>query len=213
MEMIHALAEAYAEKFSSSEPAWAVALSKETREYHPQSHMLSGHVQGRFLSVISQLMQPRYILEIGTFTGYSAGCLAEGLSREGGELHTIECRESEAAVAKKYFNQLPNGHKIQLHIGNAKEIIPTLTHSWDLVFLDADKTGYCEYYTLVMKNLRKGGLLIADNIFFHGEVLQPEITGKNARAIQAFNEMVVNDSSTEKVIVTVRDGLVLILKK
>ena len=89
------------------------------------------------------------------------------------------------------------------------EIIPTLTPTWDLVFLDADKTGYCEYYTLVMKNLRKGGLLIADNIFFHGEVLQPEITGK----IQAFNEMVANDSSTEKVIVTIRDGLVLIVKK
>jgi caffeoyl-CoA O-methyltransferase len=212
MEMIHPLAEAYAEKFSTPEPAWAVALSKETREYHPQSHMLSGHVQGRFLSVISQLMQPRYILEIGTFTGYSAGCLAEGLSREG-ELHTIECRESEAAVAKKYFNQLPNGHQIQLHIGNAMEIIPTLTHSWDLVFLDADKTGYCEYYTQIMKNLRKGGLIIADNIFFHGEVLQPVITGKNARAIHAFTEKIAEDNSTEKVILTVRDGLLLILKK
>lgn len=212
MELIHALAEAYAEKFSSPEPAWAAALSKETREYHPQSHMLSGHVQGRFLSVISQIMQPRYILEIGTFTGYSAGCLAEGLAPTG-ELHTIECRETEAAVAKKYFDQLPNGHQIQLHIGNALEIIPTLTPTWDLVFLDADKTGYCEYYTLVMKNLRKGGLLIADNIFFHGEVLQPEITGKNARAIQTFNEMVAIDSSIEKVIVTVRDGLVLIVKK
>lgn len=212
MEIIHTLAEAYAEKFSSPEPAWAQKLAKETRENHPKSHMLSGHVQGRFLSVLSQIMQPRFILEIGTFTGYSAGCLAEGLLPNG-ELHTIECREADAAVAQEYFNQIPKGKQIHVHVGNAVEIIPTLAPTWDLVFLDADKTGYCAYYPLLIERLRKGGLLIADNIFFHGEVLQTPVSGKNALAIQAFNEKVAADTTTEKVVVTLRDGLLLIVKK
>lgn len=212
MEIIHTLAEAYAEQFSSPEPAWAQTLANETRENHPKSHMLSGHVQGRFLSILSQLMQPRYILEIGTFTGYSAGCLAEGLL-PGGELHTIECRETDAAVAQQYFTRIPNGNQIHVHIGQALAIIPTLAPTWDLVFLDADKTGYCDYYPLIMERLRKGGLLIADNIFFHGEVLQTPITGKNALAINAFNQLVAKDTATEKVVITVRDGLLLVVKK
>jgi caffeoyl-CoA O-methyltransferase len=212
MEIIHTLAEAYAEQFSSPEPVWAQTLANETREKHPKSHMLSGHVQGRFLSILAQLMQPRYILEIGTFTGYSAGCLAEGLL-PGGELHTIECRETDAIVAQQYFTRIPNGNQIHVHVGQALAIIPTLAPTWDLVFLDGDKTGYCDYYPLIMERLRKGGLLIADNIFFHGEVLQTPITGKNAIAINAFNQMVAKDTATEKVVITVRDGLLLIIKK
>ena len=174
--------------------------------------MLSGHVHGRFLSVLSQIMQPTYILEIGTFTGYSAGCLAAGLTPQG-ELHTIECREQDAAIAATFWKQLPQAHQIHLHVGDAISIIPSIERVWDLVFLDADKTNYCNYYPMIMQRLRKGGLLIADNIFFHGEVLQPTLSGKNAIAIQQFNEMVAADTSCEKVIVTIRDGISLIVKK
>jgi len=212
MELINTLAAAYAEKYSSPEPGWAQALAAETRVKHPKHHMLSGHVQGRFLSVLSQIMQPTYILEIGTFTGYSAGCLAAGLTPQG-ELHTIECREQDAAIAATFWKQLPQAHQIHLHVGDAISIIPSIERVWDLVFLDADKTNYCNYYPMIMQRLRKGGLLIADNIFFHGEVLQPTLSGKNAIAIQQFNEMVAADTSCEKVIVTIRDGISLIVKK
>lgn len=212
MELINTLAAAYAEKYSSPEPDWAQAVAAETRIVHPKHHMLSGHVQGRFLSVLSQIMQPRYILEIGTFTGYSAGCLAEGLTPDG-ELHTIECREQDAAMATKFWKQLPQYQQLHLHIGNALEIIPGIERVWDLVFLDADKTNYCNYYPMIMQRLRKGGLLIADNIFFHGEVLQPTLSGKNAIAMQQFNEMVAADTSCDKVVVTIRDGITLIVKK
>lgn len=212
MELINTLAAGYAEKYSSPEPAWAKALAAETRIVHPKHHMLSGHVQGRFLSVLSQIIQPRYILEIGTFTGYSAGCLAEGLTPDG-ELHTIECREQDAAMATRFWKQLPQYQQIHLHVGNAIDIIPSIERTWDIVFLDADKTNYCNYYRMIMQRLRKGGLLIADNIFFHGEVLQPTLTGKNAIAMQQFNEMVAADTSCDKVVVTIRDGITLIVKK
>lgn len=212
MELINTLAAAYAEKYSSPEPGWAKALASETRDVHTKHHMLSGHSQGRFLSVLSQIMQPTYILEIGTFTGYSAGCLAEGLTPQG-ELHTIECREQDAAIAAKYWKQLPQADQIHLHIGDALNIIPGIERTWDLVFLDADKTNYCNYYPMIMQRLRKGGLLIADNIFFHGEVLQPTPSGKNAIAIQQFNEMVAADTCCDKVVVPIRDGITLIVKK
>ncbi|NDA61174.1 MAG: O-methyltransferase [Chitinophagia bacterium] len=212
MELINTLAAAYAEKYSSPEPGWAQVLAAETRSIHPKHHMLSGHVQGRFLSVLSQIMQPNYILEIGTFTGYSAGCLAEGLTPHG-ELHTIECREQDASIAASHWKQLPQSHQIHLHVGNAFNIIPGIDRIWDLVFLDADKINYCNYYQMIMPKLRKGGLLIADNVFFHGEVLQPILSGKNAIAIQQFNEMVAADTSCEKIVVTIRDGITLIVKK
>ncbi|MBU3744576.1 MAG: O-methyltransferase [Sediminibacterium sp.] len=212
MELTNPLAATYAEKYSSPEPNWAFALAAATRTVHPKHHMLSGHVQGRFLSILSQIMQPNYILEIGTFTGYSAGCLAEGLTADG-ELHTIECREQEAAIALQFWKQLPQSHQIHLHIGDALQIIPSIERSWDIVFLDADKTNYCNYYPMIMQRLRKGGLLIADNVFFHGEVLQPTLSGKNAIAIQQFNEMVAADTSCEKVVVTIRDGITLLVKK
>jgi len=174
--------------------------------------MLSGKTQGRLLSMLSRLAQPKRILEIGTFTGFSALCLAEGLA-EGGRLHTIELRPDDAATANSYFKLSVWNEQIILHLGNALEIIPNLDEVWDLVFIDADKVSYLDYYKLVLPAVRNGGLIIADNVLFHGEVLAEPITGKNAVAIQAFNEYVAADNSVETVMLTVRDGLMLIRKK
>jgi predicted O-methyltransferase YrrM len=202
---------AYSDLYSSPEDSVLKDISEFART-HPQAQMLSGHVQGRFLSLVSRLLQPERILEIGTFLGYSALCLAEGLA-PGGRLHTIELRDEDANTAQANFNRAIAGEKIILHRGNALDIIPTLQQSWDLVFIDADKTGYTAYYELVLPRVRKGGLIIADNVLFHGEVLGKEIRGKNALAIQAFNEMVLRDESVEKVLLTVRDGLLMIRKR
>lgn len=184
----------------------------KTQKEHPQAQMLSGHVQGKLLQLISTMLQPRRILEIGTFTGYSALCLAKGLGTDG-QLHTIELREADATTSQKNFNESSSKDKIYLHVGNALDIIPTLNEQWDMVFIDADKTGYIDYYKMVLPRLRSGGLILADNVLFHGEVLEDNITGKNAKAIQAFNEYVQKDESVEKVLLTVRDGLLFIVKK
>ena len=212
MEFINTLAQAYAERFSSPEEPALKQVATDTYNHHPHAHMLSGHVQGQFLRLISQIAKPHKILEIGTFTGYSALCLAQGL-QDNGELHTIELREEDAVTARANFNKANVQDKIILHVGNALEIIPTLSHEWDIVFIDADKVGYIDYYRLVLPNVKKGGLIIADNVLFHGEVLEEEIKGKNAKAIHAFNELVRQDEAVDKVMLTLRDGLFLILKK
>ena len=169
------------------------------------------YLQGSFLTTLSKLLHPQRILEIGTFTGYSALCLAKGLSREG-ILHTIELREEDAAVANKYFQQSLDKEKIVLHIGNAMDIIPVLQESWDIVFIDADKSGYIDYYEMVFPYLKHNGLIIADNVLFHGQVLEENITGKNAVAIHAFNEHVKKDARVDQTLLTIRDGLLLIRK-
>jgi predicted O-methyltransferase YrrM len=179
---------------------------------HPHAHMLSGHVQGKFLSFISNILKPKFVLEIGTFTGYSAICLAKGL-QDGGELHTIEIREDDAKTAHRNFGLAGMNNLIFLHAGNAKEIVPSLPHKWDLVFIDADKEGYIEYYELVLPHLSANGIIIADNVLFHGQVLEREIKGKNAKAIHAFNQHVANDTRVGQVLLTLRDGLLLIKKK
>lgn len=212
LDPINEIVTKYAEAFSSPEPENLVQIARETIEQHPHHHMLSGHLQGRFLSMVSKLMQPYYILEIGSFTGYSALCLAEGLT-PGGQLHSIEIRPGEAATTRQNFSRSTNSGQLHLHEGEATTIIPTLPYTWDLVFIDADKTGYLNYYELVLPGLRKGGLIIADNVLFHGEVLDQPLKGKNAKAIQAFNEYVKNDERVEKVLVTLRDGLLLVQKK
>jgi caffeoyl-CoA O-methyltransferase len=211
MDLILPLVQAYAEKYTSAEDGLLQQVNRQTQA-HPQAHMLSGHTQGKFLELLSLLIRPRRILEIGSFTGYSALCLAKGLVKDG-ILHTIELREEEAAVARQNFNLSDAKDKIFLHTGNALEIIQSLEEEWDIVFIDADKTGYIDYYKLVLPGLRKGGVILADNVLFHGEVLHDELKGKNAKAIQAFNEYVQQDDTVEKVLLTVRDGLMLIVKK
>ncbi|MEO6327734.1 MAG: O-methyltransferase [Ginsengibacter sp.] len=210
-DLISVIAEKYAEKFSSPEKTLLAEIAHYTNQFHPHAQMLSGHVQGKFLEMLSYLIKPKSILEIGTFTGYSALCLAAGLD-DGGELHTIELREQDAIKAREYFSKSLHNNKIFLHIGDAHEIIPTLKMEWDIIFLDADKVSYIDYYELTLPTLKTNGLLIADNVFFHGKVLEDIITNKNATAIHAFNKYVANDSRVQQVLLTVRDGLTLIRK-
>lgn len=212
LELINPKAELYAARFSSAEDAVLKTISAETEASHAQPHMMSGHLQGQFLEIISKLVQPKRILEIGTMIGYSTICLAKGLAADG-ILHTIEMREQDAAIAKNNFIRAGVNDRIQLHVGNALNIIPQLQETWDIVFIDADKPGYEKYYELVKPRLRSGALILADNVFFHGDVLEDEIKGKNGKAIHAFNEMVSADDEVEKLMLTLRDGLFLIRKK
>lgn len=212
LELVHPQAELYAAKFSSAEDELLKSIAAETMLTHADPHMMSGHLQGQFLELISKLLQPKRVLEIGTMVGYSTICLAKGLAADG-ILHTIEMREQDAALAKDNFSKAGLSEKIKLHTGNAAAIIPQLQETWDLVFIDADKPGYMKYYELVKPRLRKGGLILADNVLFHGDVLADAVKGKNGKAIHAFNEMVAADDEVEKLMLTLRDGLFLIRKK
>jgi predicted O-methyltransferase YrrM len=201
----------YADKHSSGLSPLLQEILQYTDAHHPHAHMISGPVQGLYLQMISRMLQAKRILELGTFTGFSALCLAEGLAADG-QLFTLEMREADAATAQQYFDRSPFKDQINLLQGDARAIIPTLSETWDLVFIDADKTSYIDYYEMVLPQLRTGGYLLADNVLFHGEVLQDEVKGKNAKAIAAFNAHVQADPRTENVLLTIRDGLMLIRK-
>ncbi|MBS1738294.1 MAG: O-methyltransferase [Bacteroidetes bacterium] len=211
-EILSQLVNDYALRFSSPTDDLLVEVEQFTKENHHDPGMLSGPLQGKFLEIFSRIIQPEAILEIGTFTGYSALCMAKGL-KENGELHTIELRENEVRIAKNFFAKSLQRAQIILHHGNALEIIPTIKKEWDLIFIDADKTGYIDYYELTLPLLKKNGIILVDNVLFHGQVLEEEIRGKNAKAIQAFNDHVSKDERVSQVIMTVRDGLMLIIKK
>ena len=211
MDITNPKAEVYIEQFSSMHEALLQQILHETIATHPHAHMVSGAVQGNFLQMISCMVKPLKVLEIGTFTGFSALCLAAGL-QIGGEIHTIEIRDADATTAQKNFNNSRYKENIKLHIGDAKKIIPTLKHEWDIVFIDADKTSYIDYYELTLPSLKNDGFILADNVLFHGEVLNETITGKNAKAIDKFNHHVANDARTNQVILSIRDGISLIRK-
>jgi caffeoyl-CoA O-methyltransferase len=212
MQWIKPQAENYSSQYTSPTDNVLQKIYEDTVANHPMHQMISGPVQGKLLEFISTLIKPKYILEIGTFTGYSAICLAKGL-QPGGQLHTIELRPEDANTAWKNIVLSGMNEKIRLHTGNAIDIIPALDYNWDIIFIDADKTGYTTYYNMVLPRLSKGGLIIADNVLFHGDVLDEEIKGKNAKAIHAFNKHVLADESTEQILLTVRDGLMFIKKK
>jgi len=211
MDLIEPRAQAYAEKYSPQGDLFLNELEAGS-ESHPHAHMLSGSLQGKFLEMISLIMSPRYILEIGTFLGYSALCLSKGLKSDG-ELHTIENDLPTASIAQRNFKNSKTGKKIILHTGNALELINQIDRPWDLVFLDADKTGYWDYYEALVPRLKAGSLILADNVLFHGQVLEPTVKGKSARAIQDFNDRVVDDPRVEKMMLTLRDGVYMIRKK
>jgi len=211
LELIDSKAEAYAEKFSSPEDDLMHEINDWTLKHHSEYIMLSGHLQGKVLEMISCMIRPRRILEIGTFMGYSALCLAKGLT-EDGILHTIDLNEKDIEKARSYFSRSPLAKKIILHTGNALDIVPTINENWDLVFIDADKPGYIDYFNLVLPNLRKNGFILADNIFFHGQVLDDEVKGKSAKGIKAFTDFIKKRTDVEKVILTLRDGLYIIRK-
>jgi caffeoyl-CoA O-methyltransferase len=211
MHIVDPLAQAYSEKYTSTEDELLKEIADFTYGHHPKSHMLSGHIQGKFLEMISRMLQPKRILEIGTFTGYSALCLANGLAKDG-ILHTIELREDDAATAKNYFERSFFKEKIILHIGDALKVIGEMDETWDLIFIDADKENYTNYFNLVLPKLRTNGFILADNVLFHGQVLEEEIKGKSAKAIQAFNDFILGRTDIEKLMLPVRDGLYLIRK-
>lgn len=211
MDLIAPLVTQYTEKYSSAEDPLLKEISDYALRHHPEHHMLSGSIQGKLLEMISYMIRPERILEIGTFTGYSALCLAKGL-QEHSKLHTIELRAEDARVARTYFDRSDYAAQIISHVGNAIEIIPRLEENWDLVFIDADKPAYIEYFNLVFPRLRKNGFILADNIFFHGQVLKEEVKGKSAKGIQAFNDFIRARTDIEKVVLTIRDGLYLLRK-
>jgi caffeoyl-CoA O-methyltransferase len=211
MELINPLVQTYAEKYTSAEDSLLKEIAAFTYSNHPKSHMLSGHVQGKFLEMVSHMIRPRRILEIGTFTGYSALCLVKGLEK-GGLLHTLELREEDANAAKAYFDRSFFKDQIILHIGDALELIGEIDEWWDLVFIDADKENYINYFNLVLPKLRPNGFILADNVLFHGQVLEDPVKGKNAKAIQAFNDFVAGRDDVERMLLPLRDGLYLIRK-
>lgn len=211
MELFHPLVEPYAAKYTSAEDDLLKKVAAYTLQHHPKHHMMSGHLQGRFLQMISHMLRPQRVLEIGTFTGYSALCLAKGLT-EGGQLHTLELREEDAKKALGFFSQSFFSEKIILHIGDALKIIGELNEVWDLVFIDANKENYVNYFNLVLPKVRPHGFILADNTLFHGQVLEEEIKGKSAKAIQAFNDYLLTRADVEFVLLPMRDGLSLIRK-
>jgi caffeoyl-CoA O-methyltransferase len=211
LELINPIVQSYAERFSSEEDDLLKEINAWTLKNHTEYQMLSGHLQGKVLEMVSYMIRPRRILEIGTFTGYSALCLAKGLAVDG-QLHTIELRDDDAATAKGFFNRSAYPGRIILHTGNALNIIPELDETWDLVFIDADKPAYIEYFNLILPKVRQNGFILADNIFFHGEALEDNPKGKSAKGIRAFNEFIKGRKDIEKVILTLRDGLCLVRK-
>lgn len=197
----------YAELFSQKEPDLLKELNRETNLKILNPRMLSGAYQGRILSMISKLLQPKNVLEIGTYTGYSALCILEGLDPNG-TIHTIDKNEELINIQRKYFNKSKKGNKIIQHNGNALKIIPKINESFDLIFIDADKENYINYFNLVINKLNKNGVLISDNVLWSGKVL--EKTNNNDVATQTlikFNKMINNDNRVETIILPIRDGI------
>jgi caffeoyl-CoA O-methyltransferase len=212
MNWIEPKAETYAGEITSPSDDLLKEVEAYTKQHHAHAHMISGALQGKLLQLLSQMIRPNFILELGTFTGYSSICLAEGLTTDG-QLHTIELREEDAQIAFSFFQKSSRADQILLHQGNALNILSTLNFEWDLVFLDADKVNYIAYYEAIVPQMKSGAWMIADNVLFHGQVLEEKLSGKNAIAIDQFNRHVKADSRTEQVFLTVRDGLLLIRKK
>ena len=203
----------YAEQFTTPEAKELAALNRETNIRVELPQMLSGHLQGRLLQMISHMLKPKNILEIGTYTGYSAICLAQGM-QEGGKLHTIDVNEELEDMCFRYFCEAGLEGKIVQHIGKAADIISILDESFDLVFIDADKQNYGLYYDMVFDKVPVGGFILADNVLYDGEVVLPEREQtKNARAIHAFNEKMRADQRVEHVLLPVRDGIMIVRKK
>ena len=213
MDFLDSEIEQYALEHTEQESILLNELNRQTHLNILQPRMLSGHLQGRILSFLSKSIQPKVILEIGTYTGYSALCMAEGLQNDG-VLYTIDINKELATFAQQYFNKSSYKNLIKMMVGNALEIIPKLNFNWDLVFIDADKENYSNYFDSVIERLNKGGMIIADNVLWSGKVTRP--TSKNdieTKALKIFNEKVHADSRVSNVLIPVRDGMMIMIKK
>lgn len=202
----------YAEEHTTEESPLMAQLNRDTHIKIMHPRMLSGHLQGKLLEFISKWIHPQYILEIGTFTGYSALCLAQGL-RPSGELHTIEINDELKKFALSYINQSPLAASIKLHTGDALDIIPGFNITFDMVFIDAEKREYMDYYNAVIGKVRSGGVIIADNVLWSGKVIEkPEKNDYDTKALQQFNDYVHRDKRVENLLLPVRDGLMILRK-
>ena len=210
MDFLDPKIQEYSEQFTQNESEQLYNLNRETHTNILMPRMLSGHIQGRILSMFSKMIKPNCILEIGTYTGYSALCLAEGLS-DSGELHTIDKNEELEPICTKYFNSSSYKNQITLHTGDAIKIIPELNKAYDLVFIDADKENYSNYFDLVIDSMPPGGVIIADNVLWSGKVTKPKMD-KETRALDYYNKKVNSDSRVENVLLSIRDGLMICRK-
>ena len=207
MHFISQELEDYIEQHSEKEPVLLAALSKETYQKILLPRMLSGHFQGRVLSMLSKLIRPLNILEIGTYTGYSALCLCEGM-QEKGQLHTIDIKEELVDFQRKHFDKSPWGNQIVQHLGEAGAIIPTLDIKFDLVFIDADKENYLNYFELILPKMNKGGIILSDNVLWSGKVLEPlHPNDLSTKVLMEYNQLLATDARIETVLLPIRDGL------
>lgn len=213
MDFLDSKIQGYADKYTSPENDVLRELNEETHASVASPNMLSGHIQGRILAMISRMIKPKFILEIGTYTGYSAICLCEGLEF-GGKLYTIDINSEMEAINKKYFDKAGVSGKIKKLTGNALDLIPEIDHKFDLVFIDADKTNYSNYYDMVFDKINAGGIILADNVLWSGKILLDENEmDEDTRALNKFNEKIMNDNRVENILLPVRDGLMVIRKK
>jgi caffeoyl-CoA O-methyltransferase len=207
MHFISQELEDYIEQHSEKEPALLAALNKETYQKILLPRMLSGHFQGRVLSMLSKLIRPINILEIGTYTGYSALCLCEGM-QENGQLHTIDIKEELVDFQRKHFDKSPWGEQIVQHLGEAVDIIPALDLKFDLVFIDADKENYLNYFELIVPKMNKGGIILSDNVLWSGKVLEPlQPNDLSTKVLLEYNQLLATDPRVETVLLPIRDGL------
>lgn len=211
MEFVDPQLQGYSESHTSPESELLRKINRDTHSDVLKPRMLSGHLQGRYLSMVSKMIRPKTILEIGTYTGYSALCLAEGLLADG-KLITIDVNEELESRARGYFNQSEFSTKIDFRIGNALKIIPVLSGPFDLVFIDADKASYASYFDLIIDKVVTGGFILADNVLWSGKVINPN-PDKDTQNILAFNTKVHNDPRVENVLLPIRDGILVMRKK
>ena len=205
--------EDYLSAHHDSEPALLARLNRETHLKILQPRMLSGPLQGRYLAMISKMIQPKYILEIGTYTGYSALCLAEGLKPDG-ELHTLEVNDELETFCRSFFEASDYKEQIHLHIGEALKTLEDLHRDWDLIFIDADKPAYLDYYKSLISDLKPGAIIMADNVLWSGKVLEePDPQDESTIALLEFNTFVQEDERVENLLLPLRDGLMCIRKK
>ena len=201
--------ENYAAQHTEDEPLLLQELNKRTHLNVLQPRMISGHFQGRFLSLLSKMVQPRTILEIGTYTGYATLCLAEGLHPEG-VLHTIDIKEELTDLQREFFDRSGYGSQIVQHLGKAADIIPALDTTFDLVFIDADKQNYAHYFDLVIEKMNRGGIILSDNVLWSGKVVEEvKPNDKHTQALKAYNQKIKDDPRVETVLLPIRDGITL----
>lgn len=201
----------YSEKFSQPEPQLLKELNRETHLKVLNPRMLSGYFQGRLISMISKLIRPKSVLEIGTYTGYSAICICEGLAKNG-VVHTIDKNEELTGIQNKYFEKSGNRNSIIQHLGSALDIIPKIEQRFDLVFLDADKENYVNYFNLIIDKLKSGGVILADNVLWSGKVINENDKDLTTETLRDFNSLVNKDKRVETILIPIRDGISLIRK-